>query len=174
VASTKDRILNVTAELFRRYGYTRHGHETNRRERQCPLRVALSLFPGGKEQLAKEASQRSGRLYFDIWETILDAAPDAVSGMSDFFLGAAEMLRETDYADACPVATVALEVASCSEPLRRATANVFDSWITGITARLVEAGGTSTEVRELAIFAIAALEGAFVLSRACAASSRST
>jgi len=37
-----------------------------------------------------------------------------------------EALRvKPDYADACPIATVALEVASTSEPLREATADVF-------------------------------------------------
>jgi len=166
VASTKDRILDVTAELFRRYGYTGTGMKQIVESASAPYGSLYHFFPGGKEQLAQEAIQRSGRMYFELWQTIFDAAPDAVSGMSDFFLGAAEMLRQTDYADACPIATVALEIASSSEPLRRATAEVFESWISGITARLVDAGATRTDARELAIFAIAALEGAFVLSRA--------
>jgi len=165
-ASTKERVLDVTAELFRRYGYTGTGMKQIVENANAPYGSLYHFFPGGKEQLAAETIQRSGRMYFEIWETIFDAASDAVSGISDFFLGAAEMLRQTDYADACPIATVALEVAGSSEPLRRATANVFDSWITGITARLEGAGATRTGARELAIFAIAALEGAFVLSRA--------
>jgi hypothetical protein len=76
------------------------------------------------------------------------------------------VLRATDYADACPIATVALEVASTSEPLREATAEVFESWITGASARLVDAGIDARRARELSIFFIAVLEGAFVLSRA--------
>ncbi len=105
-------------------------------------------------------------MYLELFEAIFDAAPDPVTAVGDFFTGAAEVLRETDYADACPIATVALEVASTSEPLRQATADVFESWIVGATARLVDVGVAKRAARELAILLIAQLEGAFVLSRA--------
>lgn len=166
MVSTKDRILDVTAELFRRYGYTGTGLKQIVDSASAPYGSLYHFFPRGKEQLAEEAIRCSGRMYLEMWEAIFDAAPDAASGMNDFFVGAAEVLRQTDYADACPIATVALEVASTSEPLRRATAEVFESWISGVTARLLTAGVTRTDARELAMFAISALEGAFVLSRA--------
>ena len=105
-------------------------------------------------------------MYFELFETIFEAAPDPVHGVGDFFAGAAAVLRETDYADACPVATVALEVASRNEPLRHATADVFDRWITGVTARLGHAGIGDDEARRLAILVISLLEGAFILCRA--------
>ena len=54
-----------------------------------------------------------------------------MTGVRDCFYGAAEVLRETDYADACPIETLALEVASTNEPLRIATAEVFESWLDG-------------------------------------------
>ena len=69
-------------------------------------------FPGGKRQLGEEVIRRSGQMYFEIFEMIFDAAPDPVAGVRDFFDGAAEVLRATDYADACPIATVALEISS--------------------------------------------------------------
>ena len=95
---------------------------------------------------------------------VWDAAPDPVPGSSDVFAGAAETLRQTDYADACPIATVALEVASTNEPLREATADVFDAWINAATDRFTRPA-SPPEGRELAISTIALLEGAFVLSR---------
>lgn|GEM_PF-5845520 len=97
---------------------------------------------------------------------MLDAAPDIVTGVRDVFTGAAEVLRQTGYADACPIATVALEVASTSEPLRQATAEVSESWITSGTERFARAGIPHATARKLVITLIAALEGAFVLSRA--------
>ena len=81
-------------------------------------------------------------------------------------VGAAETLRETDYADACPIATVALEVSSVSEPLREACAGVFEGWIAAGAERFAAAGIEQAGARRLAIGMIAALEGAFVLSRA--------
>lgn len=82
------------------------------------------------------------------------------------FAGAAETLRQTGYADACPIETVALEVASTNEPLRQATAEVFEGWIASGSRRFARAGIPDGTARELAISLIAALEGAFVLSRA--------
>ena len=76
------------------------------------------------------------------------------------------MLRETDYVDACPIATVALEVASSNEPLRIATADVFESWIARATAVFTDAGIAPAAARDLAIVLIELLEGGFMLSRA--------
>jgi hypothetical protein len=87
-----------------------------------------------------------------------------------FFAGAAQHLRETDYEDACPIATVALEVSSSSEAMRIACAEVFESWIAAGLPRFTAAGVPAPRARELVIAMISALEGAFVLARA----SRST
>ena len=64
-------------------------------------------------------------LYAQLLATIAIEAPDLLSAVHDSFVGAAETLHETDYADACPIATVALKVASTNETLRLATADVF-------------------------------------------------
>ena len=91
---------------------------------------------------------------------------DPVAATRNFFAAAAAHLVETGYADACPIATVALEVASTNDQLRRATADVFESWISRAADRLVDAGIPPKKARELAIQIVASLEGAFILSRA--------
>jgi AcrR family transcriptional regulator len=163
---TKDRILDTTAELFRRYGYTGTGLKQIVAEAQAPFGSVYHHFPGGKEQLGREVILRSGQMYQELIETILDAAADIVTGVSNVFEGAAALLQETDYADACPIATVALEVASTNETLRQATAEVFESWIQTGTRRFTAEGIPADKARELAIVLITTLEGAFVLSRA--------
>src|SRR5436309_898577 len=164
--TTKERILDTTAELFRRHGYTGTGLKQIVAEANAPFGSIYHHFPGGKEQLGGEVIRRSGRMYFELFELIMDNADDYVGGVGDFFAGAALTLEATDYADACPIATVALEVASTNEPLREATAEVFSSWVDGAAARGVAAGVEPERAREAAIFIIAALEGAFVLCRA--------
>jgi AcrR family transcriptional regulator len=166
VAGTKERIMDTTAELFRRYGYTGTGMKQIVAEANAPFGSIYHFFPDGKAQLGEEVIRRSGEMYRELFEAIFEAAPDVVTATSDFFLGAAETLRQTDYADACPIETVALEVASSNEPLRKATADVFDSWIAAGTGRLAEAGLPEDRARALTIAFIAALEGAFVLCRA--------
>lgn len=166
VSTTRDRILDATAELFRRHGYTGTGLKQIVAAANAPFGSIYHFFPGGKEQLGEEVIRRSGEMYRQLLEVIIDPAPDVVTGFRDLFNGAAAVVRETDYADACPIATVALEVASTNEPLRQATADVFESWIASASARFVAAGVNETRARELSIYVISALEGAFILSRA--------
>jgi AcrR family transcriptional regulator len=163
---TKERILDVTAEMFRRYGYTGTGLKQVVAEANAPFGSLYHHFPGGKQELGAQVIRRSGHMYYDLVMAIFDAAPDPVTGIADVFAGAAAVLEETDYADACPIATVALEVASTSEPLREATAEVFESWITGMAGRLAGLGLTDAKARELTTFLIITLEGAFILCRA--------
>jgi AcrR family transcriptional regulator len=162
---TKDRIMDASAELFRRQGYTGTGLKQIVAEASAPFGSIYHFFPGGKEQLGTEVIRRSGRLYLELFITIAAASPDVVSGVAAFFTGAAEHLRETDYADACPIATVALEVASTSEPLRQATADAFTTWIDAATEYFVMDGIARTTAREVALTMLCLLEGAFLFCR---------
>ena len=170
MTTSKDRILDASAELFGRQGYAGTGVKQIVATANAPFGSLYHFFPGGKEQLGAEVIRWSGAIYLQLLDAVFDPAPDVVTAVRDFFAGAAETLRETDYADACPIATVALEVASTSEPLRRATAEVFESWVSAAAARLAQGGVAPNQARELAVTFLALLEGAFILSRA----SRST
>ena len=166
MARTRDRILETSAELFRRQGYEATGVKQIVTAAQAPFGSVYHYFPGGKEQLGAEAIRLSGAMYELLIPAVLEPAPDPVTGVRNFFAGAAEHLRETGYADACPIATVALEVSSSSELMRLACADVFDRWITAGTDLHEKAGLNREQARELTIAMIAALEGAFVLARA--------
>ncbi len=166
MTDTKERILEASTELFRRQGYAATGMNQIVAEAQAALGSIYHFFPGGKEQLAVEAIRKSGALYGQLIDAVFDPAPDVVAGVSDFFLGAAQHLQDTDFEDACPIATVALEVASTNETLRRTTAEVFDSWITNTASRLHGAGMLRARAREVATLLLALLEGSFVLCRA--------
>ena len=81
------------------------------------------------------------------------------------FRDAGATLEATDYADACPIETVALEVASTNPTLRGATAEVFDSWLDALGALLVSEGLEEGPARAMALTVVSALEGAFILAR---------
>jgi len=163
---TKQRILDATAALFMRYGYTGTGLKQIVADANAPFGSVYHHFPGGKQELGVEVVHRSGEMYGELVMSVFDAAPDIVTGVRDCFAGAAEVLRATDYADACPIETVALEVASVNEPLRIATAEVFESWIGAASVRFVAAGLDAATARSLAFAFVNLLEGAFVLARA--------
>lgn len=164
--TTKDRIIDSSAELFRRQGYTGTGVKQIVAAANAPFGSLYHFFPGGKQQLAAETIRSSGQLYIQLFATIATQAPDVITAVGDFFSGAAHTLLETDYADACPIATVALEVASTDEPLREAAAEVFESWVLGATDYFAGAGIPRDRARELAFSMLCLLEGAFIFCRA--------
>ena len=85
--TTKERILDTTAELFRRYGYTGTGLKQIVAEAQAPFGSIYHHFPGGKEQLGREVIVRSGGMYQELVETIIDGAPDIVTRCKECLRG---------------------------------------------------------------------------------------
>jgi AcrR family transcriptional regulator len=163
---TKERILDSSGELFRRQGYLGTGVKQILEEASAPFGSLYHFFPGGKAELGAETVRRSGTLYGLLLGEFAGPDVELATGIRNFFAAAAETLVETDYADACPIATVALEVSSADEGLRQACADVFAAWIEGGCERFVLAGIPRARARALVIQMLAGLEGAFVLSRA--------
>jgi AcrR family transcriptional regulator len=165
-ASTRDRIVQSSAELFRRQGFTGTGVKQIVAQASAPFGSLYHFFPGGKEELGEATIRWSGALYGELIGLFFTPGADPAAATHAFFDAAAETLVETDYADACPIATIALEVSSTNEALRRACADVFEEWIAATAAVLMDAGITRARARALAISMLASLEGAFVLARA--------
>ena len=163
--TTRERIVYAGAELFRRQGYAGTGIKHIAAHADATLGSIYHFFPGGKDQLADEVLRTAGSFFLALYEAIAAAAPDLPSGVRDFFAGAAETLETTGYADACPIATVAGDIASTNPLLRETTAEVFESWLTALAQDAVEAGIAPEQARPLALSVLALLEGAFLLSR---------
>ena len=155
---TRDRILFATAELFRRQGYNGTGLKQVVAEADAPFGSLYHHFPGGKAELGDEVVRKAGAFFQALVTAVYDEEATPEEAVRAVFTGAAETLEATDYEDACPIATVALEVASTDDRLRQATADVFEQWTAALTERLGD--------RDRALAVIAALEGAFVLCRA--------
>jgi AcrR family transcriptional regulator len=163
---TRQRIVQTSAELFRRQGFAGTGVKQIVAEASAPFGSIYHFFPGGKEQLGAETIRFSGAIYGQLIDLFFQPGADPVASTRAFFAGAAQTLIETDYADACPIATVALEVSSTSEPMREACAEVFEGWVDAMSERLREAGLTKKQARTHALSMLMSLEGAFVLARA--------
>jgi len=165
-SQTRDRIVATSAELFRRQGFASTGVKQIVAEASAPFGSLYHFFPGGKEQLGAEVIRWSGAMYGQLIGLFFTPGADPVEATRNFFAAAGQTLVETDYADACPIATVALEVSSTSEPLREACAEVFEGWIALASAYMHDAGIAADRARPLALSLLASLEGAFVLARA--------
>jgi AcrR family transcriptional regulator len=163
---TRQRILRAGTELFRRAGYTGTGMKQIAEAAGAPFGSIYHFFPGGKAQLGEEVIRTSGAVYLGLITTLMAPYEDRVAATADAFTAAAGTLAELDFADPCPIATVAMEVASTNEALRRATSEVFDSWIDRLAAYYAAGGVREPVARETAGSVIALLEGAFMLGRA--------
>ena len=163
---TRQRLVTVSADLFQRQGLTGTGIKQILSESNARFSSLYHHFPGGKDELAAEVVRISGARYQELVEAVWDSAPDVIQSVTEVFDGAATTLEATDFAVACPIATVALEVASTNDGLREVTAEVFTAWISSGTKRLVVAGMDREKARFVALSLISLLEGAFMLCQA--------
>ena len=162
---TRERILFAGAELFRRQGYAGTGLKQVTGAADATFGSLYHFFPDGKEQLAEEVLRAGGDFFLVLYRAIVDEASTLPAGLRDFFDGAGQTLEATGYADACPIATVAGEIAGTHEPLRRAASDVFALWTDALIGDLVAAGVPRRRARPLAVSVLALLEGAFLLCR---------
>ena len=163
----RERILYAAAELFRRQGYSGTGIKQIATAADAQLGSIYHFYPGGKEELAERVIEAAGPFFAALVAATMEDAPaDPVGWVEAFFAGAAENVRASGYADACPISTVAMEVASTNERLRLATADAFGSWVEGIEGNLLGLGVPASQAHDLAVSLLGALEGGFVLSRA--------
>lgn len=164
-AGTRERFLNAATGLFRRQGYSGTGLKQIVADSTAPLGSLYHFFPGGKQDLALQAIERTAQRYEQLLDRVFAETPDTGQAAAQWFDWAARTLEETDFADGCPIGTVACEIASSNEALREASQVVFDSWRSRVTAQLVAEGVTTARARRLATFAVASLEGAIMLGR---------
>ncbi|MFJ6797285.1 TetR/AcrR family transcriptional regulator [Streptomyces sp. NPDC091268] len=165
-SNTRARIQRAAAVLFRRHGYSATGLKRIAVEADAPFGSIYHFFPGGKQQLAEDMIRVSGTEYGRMVLALLDTVPDPMESLVRAFEAAADDLAAADYADACPIGTVALEVASSNEVLRTATAEVFEEWVGAATQWFGRWVTEPRTARSLAYSMIMILEGAFMLSRA--------
>lgn len=163
---TRARLLEASAQLFRRQGYAGTGLKQITAAGEAPWGSLYHFFPGGKEELGAAAIAHSGQRYLKLFDLVYArSGQDPAQSIHDFFHLSAGALEQSGFADGCPIATVALEVASTSEPLRHACDAVFTSWQQATATFLTQAGAAADRAAQLATYILAAFEGAIVLSR---------
>jgi AcrR family transcriptional regulator len=163
--STREAILTAAAELMRRKGYGAVGMKDIATAAGYPIGSLYHHFRGGKVQIVREALVNAGAAYAQLIPTIVDAHTDLGEAVEAVFTQAAEDMAATGFANMCPVASIAAEVADTVEELRQASAEVFGGWLDGGTAYFSARGLPEQQARELTVTVVAALEGAFVLAR---------
>ena len=163
--STRESILTAAAELMRRKGYGAVGMKDIAAASGAPIGSLYHHFRGGKVQIAREALINAGHAYALLIPSIVDSYADLGDAIDAVFSQAAEDMAGTGFANMCPVASVAAEVADTVEQLREASESVFHSWVEGGAAYFRARGLDAPRARDVTLALIGALEGAFVLAR---------
>lgn len=161
---TRDRILQATAELYRRQGMSATGLKQISSAAKAPFGSIYHHFPGGKESISVEVIRCEGVRYGEFVGAQL-ADTDPAHGITQLFEDAGNLMESQGYSEACSIETIALEVASTNERLRQEAAEVFAGWLTRLSQWFGQLEITEEQSRRLAVITLTALEGAFVLCR---------
>lgn len=157
-------MIRSAATLFRERGVEGTAFADVLEHSAAPRGSVYHHFPGGKQQLAEEATRWAGELMAaGIAAALRDEHPAAAI---DHFVGLwRRVLEESDFAAGCPIVAAALE-GDRSPGAREAAAETFSEWRSLLADAFVEAGLPPTEAGSMATLFIAAIEGAIVLARA--------
>jgi TetR/AcrR family transcriptional repressor of lmrAB and yxaGH operons len=162
---TRQRMLDTAADLFHSQGYHATGLTQLTTAGGAPKGSLYFHFPGGKEQLAAEAVRLSSERTGALLAAILRDAPDVATAIDRTAAALAAFLTESDFRRGCPLATVALDAAAESEPIREACADGYSAWHQVLQEYLAGQGVPAARADELATVALAALEGGLLLAR---------
>jgi TetR/AcrR family transcriptional repressor of lmrAB and yxaGH operons len=163
---TKARMLAATAHLLLTQGFNGTGMKQIVTESGTPWGSLYFHFPGGKEQLAAEAIRVAGERTAEAIRGFLGSSGDIATAIEAYAESAGTTLLATGFTEGCPVATVALEAAANSEPIRSACDDAFSAWWNLLAEGLRAAGAEPPDADELATLVLSAIEGALIISRA--------
>jgi AcrR family transcriptional regulator len=121
-------------------------------------------FPGGREQLLREATDYAGEYVARRLER--HGGDDPLAAVDALFDEYRKNLVATDFRAGCPVVAVAIESSERGGDLQECTLAAFDRWRQALASSIERSGVAPARADELAMHTIAAFEGAIVLSRA--------
>ncbi|MEV0253219.1 TetR/AcrR family transcriptional regulator [Streptomyces sp. NPDC050732] len=163
---TRDRIVVVAARLIQRQGYVGTGIKQIAKEAEATLGSVYHFFPGGKEAVAVAAITYSAEEFAEVLrEGLAGGDADPGAAIERCAVELAVGLRESGWVDGCPVTAAALETLGSDSEIQRVCAEALRGWELIVEERLLGAGFSAQDAREVATTVIGALEGAEVTAQ---------
>jgi len=162
---SREQAIEKAAELYAERGFAATGVAEVIEKSGTPKGSFYFNFPGGKEELGVEAVRSAGG-NLEAGINVLAESSDSPAAFLDSLVGALVAgLEASDYSRGCPIATVALETATTSEPLRSAAGEQFAAWQRAIARGIAGGDEPKADDRLLAGQVLMLLEGALLMSR---------
>lgn len=164
MSNSRDQMLDSAITLFRERGVAATSLRDVVAHSGAPRGSIYHHFPGGKAQLAEEATQRAGDFIGALLARLVtgDDPDRAVGRFVDYWSGA---LTSSDYRDGCPVAAAALSEDD-TDAARAAAGVAFGQWESALSAALRERGLPAARSESLASLVVCSIEGALIVARA--------
>ena len=166
VSSAREDMLSAAIELFRSRGYDGVGVAELLQKSGAPRGSLYFHFPGGKEQIGAEVVERVGVTVAGRFRELAESDVDMQMFVERVFRTTAKECKERDYKASCPMAAIAAGVSSDNPKLQAAIREAFASWEREIGAAAERRGMTKKNAETFASSFLAAMEGAFVVSKA--------
>lgn len=162
--SPRDAMLDSAIALFGSQGVSATSLRDVVAHSGAPRGSIYHHFPGGKAELAEDATRRAGDLMARLVTKVVDSADPvtAVEAMVDHWSG---VLLGSDFATGCPVAAAALS-ADDTPAARDAAGVAFIAWERALAEALARRDVAAAEAADRAALIVSAIEGALLVSRA--------
>jgi AcrR family transcriptional regulator len=159
----RKRMIVSTALLIRERGARATSIDAVLEHSGAPRGSVYHHFPGGREQLLREATAFSEEYVARRLERgSTDGPLAAIEALLDHYR---ESLVATDFRGGCPVVAVAVESPEEGPDLRDAALAAFERWRNALARGFKAAGVEAVRADELGTLVIAAFEGSLILSR---------
>jgi TetR/AcrR family transcriptional regulator, lmrAB and yxaGH operons repressor len=169
-SSARQDLLEAAVELFRARGYEGVGVAELLTKSGAPRGSLYFHFPGGKEQIGAEVVERVGAEVAQRFRDLHESGVDLDTFIVRVFKTTAKESKERGYKASCPMAAIAAGVSSDNPKLADAIRDAFASWEREIAHAAEARGMTRANAEIFASALLAAMEGAFVVSKAQASS----
>ncbi len=162
---TRERFLTATAKLLQERGYRGTSLNDILTESGAPRGSLYYHFPGGKEELAREATQLEVRRISDYLATAFRESAGPVEAVRAYVEGAREHTRSGGFLLGCPVAPLILDAPEVSSSIRAICQEAVEDWH-GLIRDGIAASGIPVERADaLATLILTSVEGALILAR---------
>ena len=164
-SDSRSRMISAAYELFRQRGYHATAFSDVVEESGAPRGSIYFHFPGGKQELAREAAARAEDEIEDMVHQAASQAHDPASLIQALAEIQVQRLEASGYCSGCAIATMVLELAPQDEELSAEFDKVFTRWRTALVDHLRSWSVSAQHAVALADLIMAVFEGALVLSR---------
>jgi len=161
----RTRMIQSAAVLMRERGIDATSFSAVLEHSGAPRGSIYHHFPEGKAQLIEEATRYAGEYTAATLAAALEKTGDPAAAIAKFTAFWRAILSNSEFAAGCPVVAAALD-AEPESAARGEAGAAFVQWRRLLADALTSRGVAPDRAGPIATFAIAAVEGAVVLSRA--------